>query len=146
MLNFVGCCLSGCHFSFGRCTVCTSIYRFWLPLWYLFKLIFKKSSIFAIYRGIKVHCIVQSLVFSVAFCRSLLFRFPFLFWPLYILFVLRFSATDYPFGILKLFLKKKLHISYVSSNKSPFKLDIDKIKPHTLFNIPGKSCFMPRLN
>jgi FlaA1/EpsC-like NDP-sugar epimerase len=72
-------------------------------LYQVVKLFFKKSFIFAIYRGIKVHCIVQSLVFSVAFCRSLLFRFPFLFWPLYILFVLRFSALGYPFGILKLY-------------------------------------------
>ena len=24
-----------CTFSFGHCVVCSSIYRFWLPLWYL---------------------------------------------------------------------------------------------------------------
>jgi hypothetical protein len=29
-------CLSFCTFSFGHCVVCSSsIYRFWLPLWYL---------------------------------------------------------------------------------------------------------------
>ena len=29
-------CLSFCTFSFGQCVVCSSsIYRFWLPLWYL---------------------------------------------------------------------------------------------------------------
>ena len=29
-------CLSLCTFSFGHCVVCSSsIYRFWLPLWYL---------------------------------------------------------------------------------------------------------------
>jgi hypothetical protein len=28
-------CLSFCAFSFGRCVVCSSIYGFWLPLWYL---------------------------------------------------------------------------------------------------------------
>ena len=33
---FVDRCLSFCIFSFGRCAVCSSsIYGFWLPLWYL---------------------------------------------------------------------------------------------------------------
>ena len=33
---FVDRCLSFCTFSFGPCIVCSSsIYRFWLPLWYL---------------------------------------------------------------------------------------------------------------
>ena len=33
---FVDRCLSFCTFSFGHCVVCTSsIYEFWLPLWYL---------------------------------------------------------------------------------------------------------------
>ena len=33
---FVDRCLSFCPFSFGHCVVCSSsIYRFWLPLWYL---------------------------------------------------------------------------------------------------------------
>ena len=33
---FVDRCLSCCTFSFGHCVVCSSsIYRFWLPLWYL---------------------------------------------------------------------------------------------------------------
>ena len=32
---FVGRCLSFCTFSFGHCGVCSSIYGFWLPLWYL---------------------------------------------------------------------------------------------------------------
>ena len=32
----VDCCLSFCTFSFGHCVVCSSsIYGFWLPLWYL---------------------------------------------------------------------------------------------------------------
>ena len=32
---FVDRCLSFCTFSFGHCVVCSSsIYRFWLPLWY----------------------------------------------------------------------------------------------------------------
>ena len=33
---FVDGCLSFCTFSFGHCVVCSSsIYGFWLPLWYL---------------------------------------------------------------------------------------------------------------
>ena len=32
---FVYRCLSFCTFSFGHCVVCSSIYGFWLPLWYL---------------------------------------------------------------------------------------------------------------
>ena len=32
---FVDHCLSFCTFSFGHCVVCSSIYGFWLPLWYL---------------------------------------------------------------------------------------------------------------
>ena len=33
---FVDRCLSICTFSFGRCVICSSsIYIFWLPLWYL---------------------------------------------------------------------------------------------------------------
>ena len=33
---FVDRCLSFCTFSFGHCVVCSSsIYRFWLPIWYL---------------------------------------------------------------------------------------------------------------
>jgi hypothetical protein len=36
MCIFVDRCLSFCTFSFGHCVVCSSsIYRFWLPLWYL---------------------------------------------------------------------------------------------------------------
>ena len=32
---FVDRCLSFCTFSFGHCVLCSSIYGFWLPLWYL---------------------------------------------------------------------------------------------------------------
>jgi hypothetical protein len=32
---FVDRCFSFCPFYFGHCVVCPSIYRFWLPLWYL---------------------------------------------------------------------------------------------------------------
>jgi hypothetical protein len=32
---FVDRCLSFCSFSLGHCVVCSSMYGFWLPLWYL---------------------------------------------------------------------------------------------------------------
>ena len=39
-------CLSFCSFSFGHCVVCpSSIYEFWLPLWYLQTLPVSKSNI-----------------------------------------------------------------------------------------------------
>jgi hypothetical protein len=38
---FVDRCLSFCPFSFGHCVVCpSSIYGFWLPLWYLQTLLY----------------------------------------------------------------------------------------------------------
>jgi hypothetical protein len=48
---FVDRCLSFCTFSFGHCVVCySSIYRFWLPLWYLqtllVPLIYRLGTIF----------------------------------------------------------------------------------------------------
>jgi hypothetical protein len=41
----VDCCLSFCNFSFGHCVVCSSIYRFWLHLWYL-QALFKQWLMF----------------------------------------------------------------------------------------------------
>jgi hypothetical protein len=35
IFSFIDRCLSFCTFSFGHCIVCSSIYGFWLPLWYL---------------------------------------------------------------------------------------------------------------
>ena len=58
---FIDRCLSFCTFSWGHCIVCSSsIYRFWLPLWYL-----------------------VAIVLSV---------------------LLRYTDSDYPFDIFKLFL------------------------------------------
>jgi hypothetical protein len=38
--RFVDCCMSFCTFSFGHCVVCSSsIYGFWLPLWYLLAIV-----------------------------------------------------------------------------------------------------------
>jgi hypothetical protein len=42
---FVDRCLSSCAFSFGHCVVCSSsIYGFWLPLWYLQALLISSYS------------------------------------------------------------------------------------------------------
>ena len=35
MFSFVDDCLSFCLFPFIHCIVCSSIYSFWLPLWYI---------------------------------------------------------------------------------------------------------------
>ena len=43
---FVDRCLSFCTFSFGHCVVCSSsIYGFWLPLWYLQTLLGTRTSL-----------------------------------------------------------------------------------------------------
>ena len=42
---FVDRCLSFCTFSFGHCVVCSSsIYVFWLPLWYLQTLLWSLNT------------------------------------------------------------------------------------------------------
>ena len=62
---FVNRCLSFCTFSFGHCVVCSStIYRFWLPLWYLQTLL---NMLF-----ISVHCSV--LYLEHAFTEHLIWR------------------------------------------------------------------------
>ena len=44
---FVDRCLSFCTFSFGHCVVCSSsIYGFWLPLWYLQTLLVYVSELY----------------------------------------------------------------------------------------------------
>ena len=43
---FVDRCLSFCTFSFGHCVVCSSLYGFWLPLWYLQTLLTSFSGLF----------------------------------------------------------------------------------------------------
>jgi hypothetical protein len=70
---FVDRCLSFCTFSFGHCVVCSSsIYRFWLPLWYLQTLLitnnlaYYASSIFrnltkegaTIYVAFWIYCLI----------------------------------------------------------------------------------------
>jgi hypothetical protein len=44
---FVDRCLSFCTFSFGHCVVCSSIYGFWLPLWYLQTLLIRNRNAYS---------------------------------------------------------------------------------------------------
>jgi hypothetical protein len=45
-------CLSFCAFSFGHCFVCySSIYGFWLPLWYL------QTLLIGVVYGLRVWCL-----------------------------------------------------------------------------------------
>ena len=56
------------------------------------------------------HCgvrVSRSLVLCVIFCKSLFVLLSFFFWPLWCL-SLRFTDSDYPFGIFKLVLKSSL--------------------------------------
>jgi hypothetical protein len=48
--------------------------------------------------------VARSLVFCVMFCRSLLVRVSYFFLLAIVLYVLRFTASDYPFGIFNIFL------------------------------------------
>ena len=53
---FVVHCLSFCCFSFGHCVVCSSsIYWFWLPLWYLQTLLTQCWSLISTTRTITSH-------------------------------------------------------------------------------------------
>ena len=60
--------------SCGHCVVCPSVYGFWLPLWYL------------------GHCVVCLSVYG--------FWLPLWYLVAIVLSVFRFTASDYPFGIL----------------------------------------------
>ena len=54
---FVDRCLFFCSFSFGHCVVCSSsIYRFWLPLWYLQTLLIESKS-----KGNSIQCSISCL-------------------------------------------------------------------------------------
>jgi hypothetical protein len=52
---FVDRCLSLCPLSFGHCVVCPSIYRFWLPIWYIQTL---HNLMFTSYEG--NNCFIKS--------------------------------------------------------------------------------------
>jgi hypothetical protein len=110
---------------FGHCVVCSSsIYRFWLPIWYLVAIV---SSAFLRYTGSDYRfCIlwplcclllfdIQILITPLVYCghyivcSSSIYRFWLPLWYLVaiILSVLRYTDSDYPFGIFKLFLPQR---------------------------------------
>ena len=70
---FVDRCLSFCTFSFGHCVVCSSsIYGFWLPLWYL------QTPLLTMIMRETVECYI-----NVVLCWPLFVFLSLLFWPLH---------------------------------------------------------------
>jgi hypothetical protein len=71
-----------------------------------------------LFNGVRV---ARPLVFCVMFCRSLFVLF-FIFLATTVLSVLRFTASDYPFGIFKLFIlsffENRIFVHFKISNKS----------------------------
>jgi len=62
---FVSRCLSFCPVSFDHCVVCpSSIYGFWLPLWYMQTLLSMKTTTFKLQKiqwtaSMKTHVLLQ---------------------------------------------------------------------------------------
>ena len=120
---FLDRCLSFCTISFGHCVVCSSsIYEFWLPLWYLQALLIGQRQVtnwrecYTSGAGTAYHSGAPGFThgFSgVPGTRSLVLCVflqivvcPFAFFRLAIvLSVLLFTNSDYSFGIFKLFLQ-----------------------------------------
>jgi hypothetical protein len=55
------------------------------------------------------------------FCRSLLVLFSFFFWPLCCPIPLRYTDSDYPYGIFKLFFKRSKQKSYIQQQSEESK-------------------------
>ena len=76
---YVDCFLSFCTFSFGHCVVCfSSIYGFWLPLWYLQTLLVMSATI-SVYIDARLFSTVN------CFCRGGI---------LYLCYLYLFTYTD----------------------------------------------------
>ena len=111
------CCLSfalqiliTCLVSIGHCVVCPSLYRFWLPVWYLLAIVLSVALILITCLVSIGHCVVcpslQILItclVSIGHCVVCpsLYRFWLPVWYLLaiVLSVLRFTDSDYLFGI-----------------------------------------------
>jgi hypothetical protein len=76
--------------SFGHCVVCSLIYRFWLPLWYLLAIVLS-----LIYRFWLPLWYLLAIVLSVLWYADSDYPFG-IFWPLCCLW---YTDSDYPFGI-----------------------------------------------
>jgi hypothetical protein len=65
----VGHCSSFCTFSFGHCVVCScSMYRFWLPLWYLHSLLSSLSGFNLVSLVVISIDLLKDVVFMCLFC------------------------------------------------------------------------------
>ena len=77
---FVDRCLSCCTFSFGHCVVCSSsIYRLWLPLWYLQTLLISNLNEISFSFGMSVNTMILrakkmrnwfSFIFAITSCND----------------------------------------------------------------------------
>ena len=99
--------------SFGHCVVCPMIYVFWLPLWYLLAIVlyvlwFTSSDYpFGIFWPLCCMSYDLRLLITplVSFGHCVVCPMIYVFWlPLWyllaiVLYVLRFTVSDYPFGI-----------------------------------------------
>ena len=103
--------------SFGNCVVSSSIYRFWLPIWYLFAIVlsvllrYRDSYLtfwylLAIVLSVLLRYTNSDYPFGIFWplCRfsSLIYRFWLPLWYLLIIVssaLLRYTDSDYPFGI-----------------------------------------------
>ena len=108
---FVDHCLYICLFPFGYCVFClSSIYGFWLPLWYLLITSLVSSDyLFGIFWLSLWYLLITSLVSSDYFFG--------IFWlSLWYLLIISLVSSDYFFGIFWLLLWYLLITSLVSSN------------------------------
>jgi hypothetical protein len=79
---FIDCCLSFCTLSFGHCVFCSSsIYGFWLPLWYLQTLlvIWSPCSICRFTYHV-YHCFAVLKKKTILFTYLYLFVFIYVYW------------------------------------------------------------------
>ena len=112
--------------SFGHCVICPSIYRFWLPLWYLLVILlfvppFTSSDcpfdIFwsLCYLSLHLQLLIAPLVyFGHCVIRPSIYTFWLPLWYILVivLSVLPFTASDCPFGIFWSLCYPSLHYSF----------------------------------
>ena len=112
--------------SFGHCVICPSIYRFWLPLWYLLVILlfvppFTSSDCpFEIfwslcYLSLHLQLLIAPLVyFGHCVIRPSIYTFWLPLWYILVivLSVLPFTASDCPFGIFWSLCYPSLHYSF----------------------------------
>jgi hypothetical protein len=124
-IYFVDRCLSLCTFSFGQCVVCSSsVYGFWWLLWYLLASVLSvllrytdSDYSFGIFWPVcclfffDIRILITPLVSfgQCVVCSSSVYGFWLLLWYLLasvLSVLLRYTDSDYSFGIFKLFLTK----------------------------------------